>query len=104
MFFLCYSLTRHENPLEIFPYGDPPSPLENPNPSVGGGGGYGYFLEPHNTNLVPGVNTMYMPLHQVFKGFSLFPQEFREVFQRQAKIRLRNVLRLACTNLAVLCL
>ena len=58
MFFLCYSLTRHENPLEIFPYGDPPppphwkirqidppSPLENPIPSVGG---YGYFLEPHN--------------------------------------------------------
>ena len=24
MFFLCYSLTCHENPLEIFPYGDPP--------------------------------------------------------------------------------
>ena len=56
MFFLCYSLTCHENPLEIFPYGDPlptgklgklthlPPPLENPIPSVGGG--YGYFLEP----------------------------------------------------------
>ena len=27
MFFLCYSLTCHENPLEIFPYGDPPPPL-----------------------------------------------------------------------------
>ena len=26
VFFLCYSLTRHENPLEIFPYGDPPVP------------------------------------------------------------------------------
>ena len=26
MFFLCYSLTRHENPLEIFPCGDPPPP------------------------------------------------------------------------------
>ena len=23
VFFLCYSLTRHGNPLEIFPYGDP---------------------------------------------------------------------------------
>ena len=60
MFFLCYSITGHENPQEIFPYGDPPaphwkirqidppSPLENPIPSVGGGGEYGYFLEPHN--------------------------------------------------------
>ena len=49
---------RHENPLEEFPYGDPPphwkirqidpppSSLENPIPSVGGGG-FGYFLEPH---------------------------------------------------------
>ena len=26
MFFLCYSLTRHKNPLEIFPCGDPPVP------------------------------------------------------------------------------
>ena len=40
---------RHENPMEIFPYGDPPPhwkirqidppyPLENPIPSMGGGG------------------------------------------------------------------
>ena len=55
MFFLCYSLTRHENPLEIFPYGDPPAshrknrqidapfPLENPIPSVGGGGDMDIF-------------------------------------------------------------
>ena len=47
---------RHENPLDIFPYGDPPTlptgkfrqidpppPLENPILSMGG---YGYFLEP----------------------------------------------------------
>ena len=47
VFFLCYSLTHHENPREIFPYGapllptgilgkltPPPSPLENPIPSV----------------------------------------------------------------------
>ena len=34
-FFLCYSLTHHENPLEIFPYGAPPfPPQENPIPSV----------------------------------------------------------------------
>ena len=26
MCFLCYSLTRHENPLEILSYGDPPPP------------------------------------------------------------------------------
>ena len=51
MFFLYYSITGHENPQEIFPYGDPPaphrkirqidppSPLENPIPSVGVGGG-----------------------------------------------------------------
>ena len=59
MFFLCYSLTRHENPLEIFPYGDPPplpteklgkltppSPLGKSDPVRGSG--YGYFLAPHN--------------------------------------------------------
>ena len=28
-FFLSYSLAHHKNPLEIFPYGAPPSPLEN---------------------------------------------------------------------------
>ena len=28
-FFLSHSLARHKNPLEIFPYGAPPSPLEN---------------------------------------------------------------------------
>ena len=51
MFFLCYSLTRHENPLEIFPYGDPPSlptgklgkltPIRpgKSDPFRGGGGG-----------------------------------------------------------------
>ena len=50
MFFLCYSITGHENPQEIFPYGDPPAPhwkirqidlpppLENPIPSVWGVG------------------------------------------------------------------
>ena len=26
LFFLFYSLMRHKNPLEIFPYGHPPSP------------------------------------------------------------------------------
>ena len=48
VFFLCYSLTHHENPWEIFPYRapllptgilgkliPPPSLLENPIPSVG---------------------------------------------------------------------
>ena len=54
MFFLCYSLTCHENPLEIFPYGDPPPhwkirQIDPPPPwkirSLPWGG-YGYFLEP----------------------------------------------------------
>ena len=61
MFFLCYSITGHENPQEIFPYGDPPAPhwkirqIDPPplpsgksDPFRGGGGEYGYFLEPYN--------------------------------------------------------
>ena len=60
LFFLCYSLTRHEYPLEMFPYGDPPplptgklGKLTPPPPGKSdpfrgvGGGEYGYFLEPH---------------------------------------------------------
>ena len=58
MLFLCYSLTRHENPLKIFPYGDPPLPTGKlgkltPPPawkirSLPWGLRYRYFLEPHN--------------------------------------------------------
>ena len=36
-FFLCYSLTHHENPLEIFPYGALPFPQGKSYPFRGGG-------------------------------------------------------------------
>ena len=61
VFFLCYSLTRHKNPLEIFPYGDPPvptgklgklTPLSHGKSDPFRGEGYGYFLEPHKPNLI----------------------------------------------------
>ena len=35
--FLCYSLTHHENPLGIFPYGTPPFPPGKSHPFCGGG-------------------------------------------------------------------
>ena len=62
LLFLCYSLTHHKNPREIFPYGAPllfTGILGNMTPPPPPPwkiqsllwGWYGYFLEPHNRAL-----------------------------------------------------
>ena len=68
---------RHENPLEIFPYGDPPPPtlptgkLGKLTPSPPGNGSMDIFLEPHNYSM---YTTEIQK--QFIKNYVIDPQRF----------------------------